>query len=52
MGGIIMPMIDLEPAAREVERLLDGVSDGRLGDPTPCADTSVGALLDRLDLTA
>jgi hypothetical protein len=35
-------MIDLEPAAREVARLLDGVNDDRLADPTPCADTPRG----------
>lgn len=41
-----MPMIDLEPAAREVARLLDGVHDDQLADPTPCTDSQVGALLD------
>ncbi|MFG1711100.1 TIGR03086 family metal-binding protein [Nonomuraea sp. M3C6] len=41
-----MPVIDLEPAAREVVRLLDGVTEDRLDDPTPCADTPVAALLD------
>ena len=41
-----MPMLDLEPATREVARLLDGVTDDQLASPTPCADTSVGALLD------
>jgi uncharacterized protein (TIGR03086 family) len=39
-------MIDLEPAAVEVARLLDGVTDDRLAGPTPCPDYSVGALLD------
>ena len=43
-----MPDLDLDPAAREVIRLLDGVTDDRLTDPTPCDDTSVGALLDHL----
>ena len=43
-----MPAIDLEHAAREVARLLDGVTEDRLGDPTPCEDTSVAALLDHL----
>lgn len=43
-----MPMIDLEPAAREVRRLLAAVTDDRLPDPTPCADTSVAALLDHI----
>src|SRR4051794_18729680 len=41
-----MPMIDLEPAAREVTRLLDGVRDDQLADPTPCTECQVGALLD------
>lgn len=43
-----MPAIDLESAAHEVVRLLDGVAENRLDDPTPCADTSVAALLDHL----
>jgi uncharacterized protein (TIGR03086 family) len=41
-------MLDLEPAAREVTRLLDGVTDEMLAGPTPCADTPVAALLDHL----
>ena len=41
-------MLDLDPAAREVIRLLDGVTDDQLTGPTPCADTSVAALLDHL----
>jgi uncharacterized protein (TIGR03086 family) len=41
-------MLDLEPAAREVVRLLYGITDDRLGDPTPCADRPVAALLDHL----
>jgi uncharacterized protein (TIGR03086 family) len=41
-------MIDLEPAAREVLRLLDGVRDERLGDSTPCEGMSVEGLLDHL----
>jgi uncharacterized protein (TIGR03086 family) len=41
-------MLDLEPAAREVVRLLEGITDDRLADPTPCADRSVAALLDHL----
>lgn len=35
-----MPPLDLGPAAREVIRLLDGVRQDQLGDPTPCAGTS------------
>jgi uncharacterized protein (TIGR03086 family) len=42
--------LDLEPAARRVARLLDGVSDDQLAAPTPCADTSVAALLDHFVL--
>jgi uncharacterized protein (TIGR03086 family) len=41
-------MLDLEPAAREVVRLLEGITDDRLADPTRCADRSVAALLDHL----
>ena len=41
-------MIDLEPAAREVTRLLDGVTGERMTDSTPCDGTSVAALLDHL----
>jgi uncharacterized protein (TIGR03086 family) len=41
-------MFDLAPAARELERLLHGVADDRLTDPTPCTESSVGALLDHL----
>lgn len=43
-----MPMLDLEPATREISRLLDGVRDVRLGDPTPCDDYCVAALLDHI----
>jgi uncharacterized protein (TIGR03086 family) len=41
-------VIDLDTAAREVIRLLDGVSDDQLTDPTPSEGTSVAALLDHL----
>ena len=43
-----MPRFDLDPAAREVARLLDGVDDNRLDGPTPCADMPVAALIDHL----
>jgi uncharacterized protein (TIGR03086 family) len=43
-----VPQIDLEPAARAVAQLLEGVSDEQLTAPTPCADTPVAALLDHL----
>lgn len=39
-------MLDLGPAAREVSRLLDGVTDAKLSDPTPCGETPVAGLLD------
>ncbi len=44
----LMTAPDLEPAARRVVALLDGVPDSALGAPTPCADTSVAGLLDHL----
>jgi uncharacterized protein (TIGR03086 family) len=39
---------DLEPAARRVAALLDGVPDTALSAPTPCADTPIAGLLDHL----
>jgi uncharacterized protein (TIGR03086 family) len=42
-----MPMIDLEPATHEVIRVLEGVRDDQLTDPTPCTD-EVGTLIDHL----
>jgi uncharacterized protein (TIGR03086 family) len=41
-------MLDLAPAAGEVSRLLDRVTDTQLTDPTPCEGTPVAALLDHL----
>jgi uncharacterized protein (TIGR03086 family) len=43
-----VPMLDLGPAAREVSRLLDGVREAQLGDPTPCDGYPVAALLDHI----
>jgi uncharacterized protein (TIGR03086 family) len=40
--------LDLGPQASEVARLVAGVRDDQLADPTPCADTPVAALLDHL----
>ncbi|RBY91034.1 TIGR03086 family metal-binding protein [Blastococcus sp. TF02A-30] len=40
--------IDLAPAAAEVARVVAGVHDDQLGDPTPCPGMPVGALLDHL----
>jgi uncharacterized protein (TIGR03086 family) len=39
-------MPDLSPAAQQVKELLTRISDEQLVAPTPCADTSVAALLD------
>jgi uncharacterized protein (TIGR03086 family) len=39
-------MLDLRPAARQVELLADGVTDDQLAGPTPCPDYPVAALLD------
>jgi uncharacterized protein (TIGR03086 family) len=41
-------VLDLDPAAREVVRLLDGVNDDQLWAPTPSEDTSVARLLDHI----
>jgi uncharacterized protein (TIGR03086 family) len=41
-----MTTIDLAPAAAEVARVVAGVRDDQLTDPTPCTGTSVAALLD------
>jgi uncharacterized protein (TIGR03083 family) len=41
-------MLDLHPAARELSRVLDSVTDDHLEGPTPCPGYSVGALLDHV----
>jgi uncharacterized protein (TIGR03086 family) len=38
-------MIDLEPPAQELTRIVGGVADDQLGGHTPCAGTSVRGLL-------
>src|SRR6188472_4232549 len=43
-----MTVPDLEPAARRIAALLDGVPDSALDAPTPCAESSVATLLDHL----
>ena len=43
-----MTVPDLEPAARRLAALLDGVPDSALRAPTPCADSSVATLLDHI----
>ncbi|MER7542124.1 TIGR03086 family metal-binding protein [Actinomadura sp.] len=40
---------DLAPAARRMAALLANVPDYRLTAPTPCADTSLGALIDHVN---
>ena len=37
---------DLTPTAAEVARVIAGVRDDQLADPTPCAGTSVAGMLD------
>jgi uncharacterized protein (TIGR03086 family) len=39
---------DLGPAADEVARVVAGIRDDQLGDPTPCEGTSVAGVLDHL----
>ncbi|SFP00769.1 MULTISPECIES: TIGR03086 family metal-binding protein [Actinomadura] len=43
------PMPDLAPATRRMAALLAGVRDFQLDQPTPCADTSLGALIDHVN---
>src|SRR5687767_7937401 len=38
--------LDLAPQCAEVARVVTGVRDDQLTDPTPCAGTSVAAMLD------
>ena len=40
--------VDLSPATEEVKRIVAGVRDDQLDDATPCANTSVAAMLDHL----
>lgn len=41
-------IVDLEPATRTMTELVLGVPDGMLDVPTPCADYSLGDLLDHV----
>jgi uncharacterized protein (TIGR03086 family) len=43
-----MAAIDLAPTANDVARVVAGVRDDQLTDPTPCDGTSVAAMLDHL----
>ena len=42
-----MPL-DLGPQTDEVIRIVAGVKDGQLDDPTPCEGTPVAGMLDHL----
>ncbi|MFF2897598.1 TIGR03086 family metal-binding protein [Streptomyces sp. NPDC057966] len=42
------PPIDLEPAARQIASLLDGIDEQQLDGPTPCPDYAVRELLAHL----
>ena len=39
------PQFDLEPAARSLAAIADGISDDQLTDPTPCTESTVRDLL-------
>lgn len=43
-----MTAFDLEPAAQQLIDLLDHVPDAMLSAPTPCADTTLGDLVDHI----
>ena len=47
-----MSLIDLEAAARNLSRVVEGIPDERLDAPTPCPAYTVGDLLDHLAGTA
>jgi uncharacterized protein (TIGR03086 family) len=50
-GGLYrmqMMQIDLGPQAEVLKRVVAGVRDEQLGDPTPCAEASVATLLDHV----
>ncbi len=42
-------MLDLEPATRVLTKVVNGVGEDQLSAPTPCSDSSLGALLDHVD---
>ena len=42
-------MINLEPATGMLAELIDGVRDEQLREPTPCAEMTLGDLLDHVD---
>ena len=43
-----MTTLDFRPTTRELARLVRGVGDHQLGDPTPCPDYSVADLVDHI----
>jgi len=43
-----MPVLDLKPAASRLGDLVAAVPDDALGNPTPCAEYTVGDLLDHI----
>lgn len=45
-------MIDFLPACTETARVVAGIGDDRLGDPTPCTEYAVKDLIGHLDLLA
>jgi uncharacterized protein (TIGR03086 family) len=45
-------VIDFGPACDEMIKIVAGVGDGRLDDPTPCADYRVRDLLEHVDQVA
>jgi uncharacterized protein (TIGR03086 family) len=47
-SSMMSTTFDLAPQAAEVARVVAAVRDDQLGAPTPCAGTSVAALLDHL----
>lgn len=42
-------MLDLEPAAQQMARLLDNLRDDQLAGQTPCPDYTLGTLVDHVD---
>lgn len=45
---VSLGMIDLRPSAHRTMSVVSAVSDDQLARPTPCADTSVGDLVDHI----
>jgi len=45
-------MIDLKPACNRMIEVLTGVTDSQLAAPSPCAEYTVGDLIDHVDLVS